>query len=226
MDRPDNSEADLRRALADLGRVNRWLGGRSALVRALAPLFLRSSPGRTIDLLDIGTGGGDMPLSMVRLAERLGRRISVTAIDRDPHTIAIATAETADCDRIRVLRADAFELPFAPRSFDLVTVSLLLHHLTHVQAVRLLRSLRSIARQAVVVNDLQRNWIPWAFFHVFSRLTRLHPMVVHDGPLSILRGFTRGELRRIAREAGSSQAELRGNWSYRLTLIVPCTEPG
>ena len=61
----------------------------------------------------------------------------------------------------------------------------------------------------------------FAFIALASRLTRRHPMFVHDAPLSVLRGFTGDELSSIASAAGAPHAIVRHRWPYRLLLTVP-----
>ena len=119
---------------------------------------------------------------------RRGCTVRVAAIDRDPSTASI-TRVTPPAATPR-MRADAFQRRSALRSRDRV---LFLHHFRD-DVVRLLRELTRVTRRAVVVNDLRRHRIPWAFVGVMGRVTRRHPMFVHDGPLSVLRGFTPAEL--------------------------------
>jgi SAM-dependent methyltransferase len=218
MDRPGLARRDLDRALRDIGRVNRFLGGRRALLGALRPLLRRGSG--ALELLDVGTGGADLPLAMVRCARRMGRQLRVTALDRDPVIASIAARQTADSSQIRVVAADAFHPPFAPGSFDFVTASMFLHHFEHDDAVRLLASFRRLARRAVVINDLRRHRLPWSAIHAIAWITRRHPIFVHDAPLSVLRGFTARELRRAARLAGGRTARVARRWPYRLVLTL------
>lgn len=222
MDRADNATVDLRAALGEIRRTNRWLGGRRALFCTLRPFLVSGLD--PLEILDVGTGGADLPLEMVRFGRRLGRELRVTAIDREPRTARIAAGESAGCPQVRVLCADALRLPFADRSFDLVTASLFLHHFEHDEIVRLLGKFRRLARRAVLVNDLHRHLVPWAFIYCVSRLTRRHPMYVHDAPLSVLRGFTPAELSRAARQAGASSVRLQRRWPFRLALTVPAWE--
>ena len=220
LDRPDNSAQDLERALSDIRAVNRYLGGRRALLSLLEPFLLDTGNG-ALEILDVGTGSADLPVAMVQRARLLGRSLVVTALDRDPNTARIAALEAGGYPEIHVVHADAEALPFRPGSFDLVTLSLFLHHFTHEQAVRLLASFRVLARKAVLVNDLRRHLVPWAFIHIATRLTGCHPMVVHDAPLSVLRGFTPVELSQAARDANAEPFRLRRRWPFRLTLALP-----
>ena len=221
MDRTDNTPEELDGALDDIHAVNRFLGGSKTLVEAVRPFLLAQNVGEPLSVLDVGTGGADLPLDLVAEARRLGRRIRIVAIDRDQVTLDYARRKTAEAPEIEVQAADAFHLPFAPGSFDLVTASMFLHHFTHDEAVRLLSSLRRIARRAVLINDLERHLVPWAFIAVVARVTRRHPMFVNDAPLSVLRGFTPAELLAAAREAGATDATVRDRRPYRLLLTIP-----
>jgi SAM-dependent methyltransferase len=221
MDRTDNTPEELNGALDDIRSVNRYLRGSRILVDAVRPFLLARKTGEPLSILDVGTGGADLPLDLVSEARRLGRPIRIVAVDRDPVTLDYARRRTAEVEQIELRAADAFALPFAPASFDLVTASLFLHHFDHGGAVRLLSAFRRIARIAVLINDLERHVIPWAFIGLAARVMRRHPMFVHDAPLSVLRGFTAGELQAAAREAGASDATVLNRIPYRLLLTMP-----
>jgi len=221
MDRTDNTPEDLHGALDDIRSVNRFLRGSKILLDAVRPYLLARRDGEPVSVLDVGTGGADLPLDLVREARRVGRRIRIVGVDRDPVTLAYARRATADVPEIELFEADAFALPFPPGSFNLVTASLFLHHFAEADAVRLLAAFRRIAVDAVLINDLERHVVPWAFIGLAARLMRRHPMFVHDAPLSVLRGFTAGELAAAARDAGSSDATVRHRVPYRLLLTMP-----
>ena len=225
MDRTDNRPEDVNGALADIRKVNRFLRGSKILVAAVRPFLLARSGGEPLSILDVGTGGADLPLDLVREARRVGRRIRIVAVDRDPATLDYARGRTAGVPEIELLSADAFALPFPPASFDLVTASLFLHHFGHDDAVRLLAAFRRLARAAVLINDLERHVFPWAFIGLAARIMRRHPMFVHDAPLSVLRGFTAEELAAAAREAGASDATVVHRIPYRLLLKIPGAGP-
>lgn len=215
MDRDDNPAESLERALDDLDWTNRRLGGRRSLLGAVEPLL---SPGAELSILDVGTGGADLPRAVVELARRRGADVRIVAVDREPRTVAFAGEKIADLDEVRVLRADAFHLPFEAGSFDLVTASLFLHHFDEVQAALLLQEFARVARRAVIVNDLRRHWVPWAFIQLVSRLTGKDPMYVHDAPLSVLRGFTSDELEQLGACCRGARVSVRRRWPFRLVL--------
>lgn len=225
MDRSDNPAEVVERALCSIRLTNRWLGGRGALREPLDRVFGELASGSVLEVLDIGTGGADLPLHMIAHGERRGIRVNVTAIDRDPAAADFARRIARDDPRVRVLLADAKRLPFRERSFDVVTASMFLHHFDHGAIVDLLRRFRRVARRSVVINDLRRHRLPWAFIAIASRLTFRDAMFRHDAPLSVLRGFTDGELLRAAREAGVEEPRVVRRWPFRLVASLPAEAP-
>jgi len=221
MDRPDNVPAELEGALEDIRSVNRFLGGSKAIVDAVRPHLAAAPDDIALTILDVGTGSADLPIDLVAESRRLGRRVRIVAVDRDPVTLAYARRRTAATPEIEIVARDAGALDFPAATFDIVTASLFLHHFAHDEAARLVRGFRRVARRAVFVNDLERHVLPWAFIALAARVTRRHAMFVHDAPLSVLRGFTVEELARIATDAGSTEATVERRWPYRLLMTVP-----
>jgi SAM-dependent methyltransferase len=216
MDRSGNSIEDLEAALADIAIVNRRLGGEKVLLDAAGPYLRPPEDGRPLEILDVGTGGADLPAALLREARASGIAARVAAIELDPKTAAIAGRRVEP--GLHVVRADAFRLPFRDRRFDLVCASLFLHHFSEEEGARLLRGLARVCRGTILVNDLERHVVPWAFIAVAARLTGRHPMFVHDAPLSVLRGFTRSELASIAERAGLREIRVEARWPFRLVL--------
>ena len=221
MDRDDNHAHDLESALRDIHKVNRFLRGSKILIDAIRPCLDKQRPGETLTILDVGTGGADIPIELVNEARRMGKSVAITAIERDPATFAYAKQQTKNYSEITIEQADATSLPYEPESFDVVLASMFLHHFTDEKATELLKSFRAIARRAVLLHDLRRHLVPWAFIGVAARVTGRHPMFCHDAPLSVLRGFTASELRNAAREAGAPRATLARKFPYRLLLTLP-----
>jgi ubiquinone/menaquinone biosynthesis C-methylase UbiE len=195
------------RSLGDLRRVNRWLGGRRAIARALRP-FLR--PGAR--LLDVGCGSADVP---AWLAARSPRPALVVGLDRKWLHVRQAPAS------VQPVVGDVRSLPFAPLSFDVVTASLFLHHFDEDEAPEILGRLFALARGVLVVNDLHRARIPWLFARAVFPFAFESQVSVDDGLLSIRRAFRPSELRDAFRRAGIPHAEVRRSFPYRLIAMAP-----
>ena len=112
---------------------------------------------------------------------------------------------------------DAIALPLGDRSVDIVLCSQLLHHFDHERAVKLIEELDRVARRRVIVSDLRRSWIAAAGFSVAAVALRFHPVTRHDGPVSVMRGFTEGELGGMVLTATGVQPAIRKRLGYRLT---------
>ncbi len=203
------SEAETRRSLADLRFVNRWLGNRRALLRAVGPHL---PPGGRI--LDVGCGSGDVPAF---LHERLPGHPSAVGLDvKRLHLAAVPPS-------VRPVVGDVRKLPFPDGAFDVVTASLFLHHFDAPELPGLLAGLHRLARRALVVNDLHRALVPWLFGRAAFPVLFRSPVSVEDGLLSIRRGFRPGELRAAFAAAGLSSVSIRRSWPYRLLAVAPAS---
>jgi hypothetical protein len=54
-----------------------------------------------------------------------------------------------------------------------------------------------------------------------TRLLRLHPISRHDGPLSVRRAYSAGEVARLAEKAGVRARVRRYPWLARLVAEIP-----
>src|SRR4051812_25882170 len=84
MDSSPVEDGELRRTLEFLARVNRFLGGFGPVLAHLALWTSAWPAGRTFTVLDVGTGGADLPLALARWSRSRGLALQVTAIDPVP----------------------------------------------------------------------------------------------------------------------------------------------
>lgn len=211
----------LTRALEDLRLTNRLLGAYAATDAVLAPLLRDRNEVR---VLDLGCGSGDYLHHLVRRGKRLGCTVHAVGLDANPVTVGRARAYL-DAQLSGPLRyhahaevGDALSTAFADDAFDVSHAALFLHHLHGPDAPALLREMDRLSRVGIVVNDLHRHPLAWIGFWVLSRLLRMAPMVQHDGPLSVRRGFRREELTALAQQADLPTASIRWHWAFRWTL--------
>lgn len=195
MDDPGQAEADFAAALADLERINRITYAHAPL---LAWLRRMAPPGAALSVLDVGAGGGDALRAMAAWGALRGVALDLWGLDRSPWAERHALARGTPA---RWITADLFALPQDQR-FDLIVCGLFAHHLDDDQLVRFLRWLAHHATRGWLILDLHRHVIPWAAVWAGTRVLRMHPMVTHDGPVSVMRGFTRADWQRLVAEAG------------------------
>jgi len=193
-----------RRSLRDLVRINRYLGGHEALRCALRQV----APDEPFTVLDVGAASGDSG-AVMRVSFP---QASIFSLDYKAHHLREASQPK--------LAADAFRLPFAPDSFDLVTCSLFLHHFTDDQIVVLLRGFSRVARRAVIINDLERHRLAYYFLPATRWLFGWDRITLHDGPISVQAAFTERELRALAERAGFRNIQTRVHRpAFRITVV-------
>jgi SAM-dependent methyltransferase len=218
LDAPHHDRAILEQSLDQVAEVNRWLGGTRAVLRAVRPLLDRAA---TTHLLDLGTGSADIPLALQRDAARHHCDVRIHATDLHPQMRDIARDRTRTHAGISIGAADALALPFRDRSFDVVLLSLTLHHFEHAQQLRALREAHRVARRAVVVNELERGWPNYAGARLLAATRwRGNVLTRHDGPLSVLRAFRLPELARLAADAGVRVERLQRMFFFRLVMVT------
>ena len=218
MDGDAFSQDELDANFRDIRRVNRWFGGTSAVLTALPELIPAGAS--TLSLLDVATGAADIPIAVQRWCETRGLSVDITATDISPQVLALANAQIAPSARIRLERADARAMPFADRSFDVVTCSLALHHFDPGGAVRVLREMDRLCRTGFIVNDLRRGAVGYGASWLASRLTTRNRLTRNDAPLSVRRAYTPDELRSLLNEAGVHGAEIRVLPWFRMVAIA------
>jgi 2-polyprenyl-3-methyl-5-hydroxy-6-metoxy-1,4-benzoquinol methylase len=211
--------AALRATLHDLHLLNTWFGGYaltlSRIRRAAAPL----PQGQRLVVVDVGGGRGDLAIAVVRWARRRHRPVRVLVIDADAATLALARRHTAAYPEITLLQADATALPVREGAADVAVAALTLHHLASDAAAGCLAEMAAASGLAVV-NDLLRTPLSLAAVWLTTRVLRLHPVSRHDGPLSVRRAYSAGELTALAARAGVHARIRRYPWLARLVMEV------
>lgn len=206
MDDPSVDPDALRGNLRDLRRCNAVFGWRAGANRAVD----RIVPGTGGRVLDVASGSADIPARLARQRPDIECWVSDRA--------AGAVAVIAGGGNLRVLQADARRLPFDDGAFDVATLHLALHHFPPGDAIAVLSELGRVGRH-VVVTDLERTWLAYTFARALPLVTR-NPLTRHDGPVSVLRAYTRDELRELARRAGLKAIRVRRQFPARLILTA------
>jgi SAM-dependent methyltransferase len=218
LDLPDVDPRVVRRSLADVARANALLGGLSSAVDELEET-VRELP-RCATLLDVGTGLGDIPCGAKKMAQRRGVDITTFGLD----SVFELTRASKQAVTFAVC-GDALSLPFADRSVDVVMCSQVLHHFTVPDAQALLREMTRVARVRVIVSDLRRSWIAAAGLWLVSFPLRFHAVSRHDGVVSVLRGFTPGELVDTVYNAVGREPLVHRRRGFRITASWAPAQP-
>lgn len=181
--------------------------------------FLKSAAAgsRTLRILDVGFGKGDMLRTVARWCVRTGMAADLVGVDLNPRS------------RVEALAGPQAALPIDWRvgdyrdqdgPWDVVLSSLVAHHMSEDELTAFLCWMEATARVGWLVNDLRRSLWAQTGFRALSTLARWHPIVRHDGALSVARSFTEGDWRVVLDAAGlaDTSVELQRWLPFRLCV--------
>jgi 2-polyprenyl-3-methyl-5-hydroxy-6-metoxy-1,4-benzoquinol methylase len=206
MDADDLDPAIYAALIADLARVNTITLARPP---TLAWLAQATRGVDSFSLVDVGFGHGDMLRAIAKWARRHGKTARLVGVDLNPRSAPVARAATDPALGIDYRTGDAAALDFRP---DFIVSSLVAHHMGNAELIGFLRWMEATAARGWFINDLHRHRIAWAGFRLLATVLRWHPIVRHDGALSVRRAFVRSDWDRLLTAAGLAEPLVAVRW--------------
>jgi SAM-dependent methyltransferase len=192
MDADDLDVATYADVVGDLATVNTVTMARRPTLDFLA----RATAGRkSFRLLDVGFGDGDMLRRIARWAHAKGIVADLVGVDLNPRSEQAARVQGGD---IRYVTGDYADLADEP--WDVIV------------------SMERHASAGWFVNDLHRHGFAHWAFPILATIARWHPIVRHDGTLSIARSYRPDEWPALLDEAGITGAKIRRVFPFRLCV--------
>jgi 2-polyprenyl-3-methyl-5-hydroxy-6-metoxy-1,4-benzoquinol methylase len=199
-------------SLGDLRLVNRWFGGVHTtaflLRRAMNAFNLRSA-----SVLEVAAGDG---YTITQAAERLKRKENL-----DVNPLCLDQRELhrqAHCCEQAVV-GNALKLPFPAESFDFVSCGLFVHHLAPAEVIAFVNGALTVARRAVLINDLRRSSLHLALVYAGMPMFR-SPISRFDSVASVKQAYTPEELRNLMRQTNAAGTEICMRYLFRMGAIV------
>jgi 2-polyprenyl-3-methyl-5-hydroxy-6-metoxy-1,4-benzoquinol methylase len=213
MDDPALDAGTYTRVLHNLARVNTI-----TMARRPTLAFLDRAVGRrtSFKLLDVGFGDGDMLRAVARWARKRGIEAQLVGIDLNHRSVAAAKEATPAGLGIDYRAGDYADL--AGEGWDCVISSLVAHHMTRDQLIAFLRYMDREARAGWLVNDLHRHGLAYTGWPLLADAMRWHPIVRHDGHLSIARSYRPAEWPPLLAQAGVQGARVFRAFPFRLCV--------
>ncbi|MEM1321437.1 MAG: methyltransferase domain-containing protein [Bacteroidota bacterium] len=217
-------------ALINLERVNTWLGGNLVLVSGFREILnshlIRNvlqeyrAQDRPLVVADAGCGGGDGLRAMACATRKAQIKAEFIGLDANAYTVDFARARTSAYPEIKFVQQDILSETCSWEGVDILYCSLFLHHFTDEEQLELMQKCFRQGVKAILINDLQRHWLPYYLFHLICFIFRAPAMTKEDGCLSILKGFRREDLERLMQKAGFQHFKISWRWAFRYQLII------
>jgi 2-polyprenyl-3-methyl-5-hydroxy-6-metoxy-1,4-benzoquinol methylase len=221
MDDLEMSGELLIRSLDQLARINKWLGGNKITIDGLKTLLQNQPKDKTISIVDLGCGNGDMLRKVAGFGKKNGYTFQLIGIDANQATIDYATELSVDFPEITYRKVDALSKELGSQTYDIFTCTLFLHHFEDQVALDFIKTLLQNSRLGVVVNDLHRHWLAYFLFNALTSVMR-NRMTREDGLTSILRAFKREDLERFSKSI-TCKSTITWRWAFRYQWIIQKT---
>ncbi len=215
LDGDDIPFVDIKKNMDELDTINTWLGGHAITLQGFISL---AGNRKKISVCEIGCGGGDNLVAIVKYCRKKNIEVHCTGIDLKSACIEVAKNQPLLQGISTWIVNDFIEAKFeyAP---DLIFSSLFCHHFTNTQ---LLPQLQWMQRNSIVgffINDLHRHWLAYHSIRVLTKIFSSSYLVKHDAPLSVARGFLKNEWIMLCEQAGINHAAVEWKWAFRHLII-------
>ena len=199
-------------ALKELRKINKYLGGNGTTKTGIMRILKKFSD-KDNKILDVGAGGAD--IFMLKYLNNLNFR--GYSIDKNLRACKYLRQNSSG---INIICADVFNIPFKEKYFDVIHASLFLHHFNEDQIKVILNCFRQTARHGIIINDLRRNIFAFSSIKILTQLLSRSKMVRNDAPVSVKRGFIKGELIEILHSMNMINFEIRRKWAFRWLVVI------
>ena len=208
----------LRDTLDKLETINRLLGGNSATLKGVKKILLKSSKTKTITIVDLGCGHGDILRDVAKFGRKNSYKFKLIGIDANNAAIDYAKSLSKDYPELSFETIDVFSEDFKKQTYDVVLCTLFLHHFKNNEIIPFLKSTVQKASIGVIVNDLHRHKLAYYLFKMIGLFIK-NKMVREDGLTSVLRAFKRNELETILTKTGVNFS-IQWKWAFRYLWVL------
>jgi ubiquinone/menaquinone biosynthesis C-methylase UbiE len=209
----------IERNMKELDMINQVLGGHAITLQGLE-VILKKHPrdGQKIMVVEIGCGGGDNLRVMRNWAEKNNYDVELLGIDINEECIMYARTRKEN-EGIDFLVSD-YRNYFFEKQPAVIFSSLFCHHFNDDDLVYMLKWMKRNSSAGFFINDLHRHFLAYYSIRVLTAMFSKSYLVKNDAPVSVMRGFTKGEWKNLLAAAGISEYNLEWKWAFRWLLIV------
>ena len=201
--------------LKKLGKIGDILGGNQATLSAFNKI--QTSPQ---SILDVGCGGG----FFTKVLATKYPLAKVTGVDYSAEAIQYAQKKLDESPQklsnLNFQVPKTIELNSPPNSYDIVTCTLVCHHMSDDEIVDFLKRAKSVAKKYIIINDLHRHFLAFASFKMISSLIFRNRLISHDGLISIQRSFKKSDWINYLKKANFKKTQYKISWKWAFRWII------
>jgi 2-polyprenyl-3-methyl-5-hydroxy-6-metoxy-1,4-benzoquinol methylase len=217
LDRDDIPFADIKRNMYELDVINTYLGGHNISLAGLKTLLKDQDSSEQIRIAEIGCGGGDNLRVIKARGEKNNWDFSLTGVDINRECITYARSRTSNSG-IQFICSDYKQAAFHQKPHILFT-SLFCHHFKDEELVFMLGWMKENTTIGFFINDLHRHPLAYHSIKLLTKTFSKSRLVKNDAPLSVQRGFSKGEWERLFELAGIHNFSCQWKWAFRWLII-------
>ncbi len=207
---------DIAENMKELDFINSHLGGHAITITGFRRLL---GDKKNICVCEIGCGGGDNLNALAAYCNK--NRIKAKFIGVDINTSCIDFAkEKTQIDNVNFIISDYRLVHFGNNKPDIIFSSLFCHHFTDEELIKMLQWMKNSSSNGFFINDLQRHFLAYTFIKYLTKIFSKSYLVKNDAPLSVLRGFRKNEWKKLFKEAGIANYQIKWKWAFR--YLITC----
>lgn len=223
LDGTDIPFAHIAQNMQELDLINHRLGGHRVTLKGFRNILQKcpAIANGIIEVVEIGCGGGDNLRVIQQWAAQKGLKVHLTGVDLNRECIAFAKGQPKN-KGIAFIHSD-YALVQWSNTPHIIFSSLFCHHFTDKDLLFQLQWMQQQATAGFFINDLHRH--PLAYYSI-KGLTKAFSksyLVKNDAPLSVRRGFVKGDWVNLLQQANIQNYTCQWQWAFRwLITAVTC----
>ncbi|MFT3705533.1 MAG: methyltransferase domain-containing protein [Agriterribacter sp.] len=214
LDSNDIPFEDIKQNMKELDFINTWLGGHAITIAGLKKTLTNVAVNDTINICEIGCGGGDNLLAIDKWAAQQGMRVRLTGIDKKKECIDFAKEKIKD-DRFSWLCTSYEKTDMQAIKPHIIFSSLFCHHFNEQELVYMMQWMQQNSSVGFFINDLHRHVLAFYSIKMLTALFSKSYLVKNDAPLSVQRGLSKSEWKQILGKANIQQYTIQWKWAFR-----------
>ena len=212
------TETEYNECLYQLDCIGKYSGNNTKMLKTFSSL-----PYKINSILDVGCGGGLFTLQLAKKfssAKVYDTDISIQAIDYAKNQQKKFQENNLPLNNLNFELRTNCELIEPEKSFDIVTSSLVCHHLSDESIVDFLKRAAKVAKKTIIINDLNRHWLAYVGCSIIMPMFSKNKLILKDSLLSIKKSFTYDEWINYLQQAGFKKENYKISWHWPFRWII------